>query len=223
MFHRFSELSTNPVLVSVTQYQYAPTSATTPLSALVSVMHTGYQYDPKSHTYQTASLPALQLGYSVFSPTEQQFVALTASHTPSFPGFSRFPYTLVDLYGEGLPDILYADGTSTYYREPIATPATSHTSAPPPQYASWQTSVFPIQRRVDGHATFMDINADAQLDLVVLEPELQGYWAANRSWEAQTSTKWQKFCHFLDFPAEYPAPGQTWVDITGNGLSDLYS
>ncbi|MEL6152493.1 MAG: SpvB/TcaC N-terminal domain-containing protein, partial [Bacteroidota bacterium] len=231
MFHRFAELGTNPVLTQATAYDYTLNYAQ--MSELTSVTETGYSYNTTTHTYTTASLPSLALKYVPFAPEGHTFAPLTDEQGDALKGLDNPPnHTLVDLFGEGIPGILYTNGVSTYYREAqvplsesvpagdgappaIATVADSSTS--PLAYGGWQTlTSFPLPRHVEGgNIALQDITGDGQLDIVANDPEMDGYW------EAQVDKSWQDFRAFETWPVDFPEPAQTWVDVTGDGVVDL--
>ncbi len=82
---------------------------------------------------------------------------------------SEFPpdYQLIDLYGEGVPGILYSDGQTTLYREPLTEDNGKETVTV--KYAHPNTLLsLPIQGQSKGiNPQLMDITGDGHLALVV--------------------------------------------------------
>lgn len=234
MFHRFvQEFDPDPVLVHATAYEYQPNYAQ--MSECVSTTNTGYTYDSDKKTYTTAALPPLSLQYTNFQPTGHKFVPLTTEQGQALQGLDNPPnHTLVDLFGEGIPGVLYTDGASTYYRDPVLTSNTDTATASAVgihplsntaptsravRYDTWQElASCPAPKRMAGDEGVMlkDINGNAQLDVVMeTTAGMRGYW------EAQPDRSWRDFQAFGSRPAEYPAPSQAWVDMTGDGIADL--
>ncbi|MHB9147285.1 MAG: SpvB/TcaC N-terminal domain-containing protein [Candidatus Amoebophilus sp.] len=233
MFHRFTqELGDKPVLVQATAYDYQTNTAQ--LSECNSITETGYSYDTTQQVYTTASLPPLSLTYTPFQPQGHAFALLTDEQKQGLPGLNEPPnYTLVDLYGEGIPGILYNEETSTYYRTPYPLNGTtiSNKIGPQPlngktrnvdveqamQYGSWQVlNSFPSQRAINDQGVLLqDLTGSGQLDVVLTSSNIQGYW------EAKSDHTWKPFRSLPAWPANFPAPEQTWVDVTGDGIDDL--
>ena len=234
MFHRFlDELGESPVLVHATTYDYE-TNETALFSKCVSVTDIGYSYNNALKIYTTASLPALTFQYIPFNPEGHPFTLLTDKQKQGLDGLNEPPnYTLVDLYGEGLPGILYSDETSNCYREPCFLDKSTLTPKIGPQplksqvhkagtereihYGNWQIlNSFPSERPIYGEEVMLqDQTGNGQLDVVVTTPGRQGYW------EAQADHTWKPFRLLPWWPADFPAPAQTWVDVTGDGIADL--
>lgn len=231
MFHRFpAELGDNPVLVHATAYDYQTNAAQ--LSECISVTDTGYSYDATQQAYTTASLPALSFSYIPFQPEGHTFTWLTDDQSQGLPGLNEPPhYSLVDLYGEGIPGILYTEKEATYYREPHPahlptshgknlSPLTEVGNASLPQgmqYSNWQVlDSFPSQREVEQAGVLLqDLTGNGQLDLVATRTGMSGYW------EAQSDHTWTPFQPLPSWPVDFPAPNQSWVDVTGDGITDL--
>ena len=235
LFHRFKELGEHPVLVHANSYNYCSNEAE--ISIIASVTDTGYQWNAAKHHYETASFPDLKFNYTLFEPTGHIFEPLLNEQGKGLTGVNEPPnYTLVDLYGHGIPGILYANGQTTYYRkaDPVSDLARS-SSKPIVEnsfssqasldleegsfcYGDWQKlDNFPIPRRVQGQQlNLTDVTGNGQLDLMLTQAGVSGYW------EAKADGSWANFHTFESFPADFPATNQTWVDATGDGLADLF-
>ena len=78
----------------------------------------GYRYDVKKNAYRSKSLPPLELDYVPYDPAGHPFRPLLHDGK-HLVGVTESPdYQLVDLFAEGVPGILYGDGTTIAYREP---------------------------------------------------------------------------------------------------------
>lgn len=234
LFHRFKELGDVPVLVHTSSYHYQLNEAK--ISIISSVTETGYQWNAADQKYETASYPDLKLSYTPFNPLGHTFAPLLDEQGQELAGINGSSgYNLVDLFGHGIPGILYADGQSTYYRKADPTTAATGPSSHPMMdgfsakasvereggsfsYGAWQgLQSFPITRQVQGQGlNLMDVTGNGQLDLMLTQPGMSGYW------ETTADQSWTKFRAFESFPSDFPAPNQTWVDTTGNGLADLF-
>jgi hypothetical protein len=115
MFHHFSELDSQPVLVHATHFYYQESPTVT---LLTKVESSGYRYENKQ--YQIKKLPPLEFKYTAFEPDKTQFEPMVGEKGEFLPSLNFPPdYQLIDLYGEGVPGILYSDGKTTLYREPL--------------------------------------------------------------------------------------------------------
>ncbi|MEO1587238.1 MAG: SpvB/TcaC N-terminal domain-containing protein, partial [Bacteroidota bacterium] len=225
LFHRFTEINTNPVLVHALRIGYENHGLTL-LSQLISVQEVGYRWEQNAYT--TESLPQTDFNYTAFDPAMGRFEKIKETDESFLPGLNGpEPYQLVDLFGEGIPGILFANGESVYYQSPVLKPAKNLESSPsdgiviPPAVSSlaYQTPdvdiAFPIQRAVEGPGVQLtDVTGDGKLDLLATEGRINGFY------ESQERERWQGFQPFQGFPYDYHETGQSWVDITGNGLSD---
>lgn len=224
LFHRFNELGAQPVLVNTMAFNYEA-NALTGLSQLISVQETGYQYQGLGQPYLTQPMPLLALNYTDFQLLGASFTLLQQqSGDKPLPGFEQAPhYQFVDLYGEGIPGILYTDGQSTYYQSPVLTtgPSAHLQSATAREDTIFysmpkQCLVFPLERRVAGdNMALMDVTGNGQLDLVISGAGAKGYYEIN------ADDGWQNFQPFQSFPSDYHQANQQLADLTGQGLADL--
>jgi RHS repeat-associated protein len=211
MFHRFvDELGPDPVLVHATRFVYQESPA---LSLLRAVESVGYQR--QGGAYRTKSLPPLEFKYSDFRPTEQQFEPLLGDDGRPIPGLNSPPnYLLVDLYGEGIPGILYSDGGTTLYWEPEGDADAAATTL---RYAPPRAPLeLPIGSGVEEVGQWLtDLTGSGQLDLLVSGASVSGYYEAN------PDRTWESFRPFVSFPTDFSDPNYRLVDLTGDGLADV--
>lgn len=206
MFHRFKHMHDgDPFLVSATNFEY---EAKPTMTFLKAVTHVGYRDGVAK------KMPPLEFTYTESEPAKKQFKPLTLDPGHDHPGSHGIPgflengsHQLVDLYGEGLPGILYTnDDTVLYSRpkgegrfEPYATP-----------------DRFPIERNLQNAAcTLTDLAGDGKLDLVVTTPTRSGYY------ESHLDGRWEPYRSFAATPTELLNPHRQMVDVTGDGQADL--
>ncbi|MCT7952699.1 hypothetical protein NG798_23140 [Ancylothrix sp. C2] len=214
MFHRFEpepELGNSPILVHATQFHYQETPTVTLLNAVESI---GYRYEQGK--YETKSLPPVKFDYSAFAPVGHNFEPLLPGKDRELPGLNLPPdYMSVDLYGEGIPGVLYSDGTTTLYWQPEGSGngTTGGVKYAPPK----QLQNFPIERHLqDADRMLMDLTGDGRMALVVSTSGASGYY----QYDPDKDT-WQNFQPFAGFPTDFHNPDNQMVDVTGDGLMDI--
>ncbi|NEQ05878.1 MAG: sugar-binding protein [Moorea sp. SIO4E2] len=215
MFHRFTELDSEPVLVHATGFHYREDANITFLTAAEAI---GYRYE--NNQYQTKSLPALEFDYTPFQPEGHNFEPFLGEDSLFLPGLISSEYQILDLYGEGIPGVLYNDGTTTLYWEPAAKgEETQGVRYNPPQ----QPLSLPLAYGKTNNQQLIDLTGNGQLDLVVSSPNVSGYYEvkSDRLRRAKGDRTWQGFQTFPAFPNEYLDPDSQLTDITGDGLLDV--
>ncbi len=217
LFHRFpqQEYGTDqPVLTNVLQLKYQQSPH---LSLLTRVQKTGYYFTAKtSPAYQTKSLPPMDLSYSSFAPTTpgytpHSYESFTTTNGKDLLGLSRAPdYQLVDLYGGGIPGVLYSDGQTVRYQ------AAQNVSAQGVEYSNSGNISFPQGgQSSDSAHTLTDVTGDGQLDLLVSTLGCGGFYQAN------SDGSWNNWQALESFPTDFHNPDLQHVDVTGDGLADL--
>lgn len=201
LFHRFKEMfGGERFLVHALHLEYdeSPT-----LSLLKSVQEVGFRKDAGSQ-----ATPPVTLGFSSFAPTAQQFKLLTVAGGDSIPGYlADGQYLPVDLYGEGLPGILYSDDQSTIYWKPEGDGHFGRVESP---------ANFPTDRDLSESEVFlMDLDANGQMQLVVTDDGRNGFYAV------EPDRTWRNFQSFTSWPLDFDNPFNETVDLRGNGLTDL--
>ena len=218
MFHRFAESGPVPALVGALMIGYDETPT---MSRLVSATARGCHYRPgqaPGQRYVFQDKPALELAYTVFEPEApgRAFVLLEDWNGQHPAGMRRPPnFTLVDLHGEGVPGILYADGETVLYR---AAQLRSGTDGAPVAYgAARQPTAFPVERRVDGTVlNLLDLDGNGRLNLACTGQVRQGYYPLGEGEDV-----WQAFRAFQSFPTDFSQPGSEFADLTHRGRMDL--
>jgi RHS repeat-associated protein len=199
MYHHFpTELGEPDTLVKRLLLEYELDAS---LSRLTAAQQLAYE---KDGTLQ--QLPPLELGYTAFSSDAGQWQSM-----PALPGFNDGQhYHLVDLYGEGLPGVLYRAGQDWRYRAPVR----ASTGGDDVAYDDWQ--VLPQVPAMQGDRfQLLDITGDGHLDWVVAQPGMAGFFTLN------SDGTWGSFTPFGALPIEYFHPQAQLTQLVGSGLVDL--
>lgn len=224
LFHHFGESS----LVQSSTYRYSDLDQGNGyMSQLIGVVDTGHQ--KKDGKLESASYPELELEYGKFEPSGKTFEKLIGEKG-KLNGINEEPYSLLDLFGRGIPGILYADGQTVSYREPVLTPCLPKNGSSFSEsqnlnlqnsnfrYGDWELQDhFPITNAVSGQGIGMnDQTGNGQIDLMVSQAGSAFYWQSN------ANGSWSQAKTFEKFPLDFGAPNQTQINATGAGLSDLF-
>ncbi|WP_439849866.1 SpvB/TcaC N-terminal domain-containing protein [Pseudomonas syringae] len=123
-------------------------------------------------------------------------------------------YQMVDLYGDGLPGVLYRDDKAWLYREPIrdtagGADAVAYQPYEPLLRIPTADSTKPVRQ------TLTDLTGDGRLDWIVAQPGMAGFFTLN------PDRSWSNYATFSAFPAEFFHPQSQMADLVGDGLSDL--
>lgn len=205
MFHHFAELG-GPTLVRSTDFGYT-TDADTEASLLTAVTVTGHDRDPDG-TYRSASMPALTFSYTTFEPNRQHYQPLTASGGELPPlGLNQAGMALVDLFGDGLPDVLQSSPAGLRYWRNLGhgTLDRPHTLAEVPAGIS-------LDQPGIG---FGDMTGNGVADLLVHTGPLAGFFGTT------LEGAWHTFTPYETSPGFAPQdPDVRMLDLTGDGRSD---
>lgn len=201
MFHHFpAELGNAETLVSRLLLRYEQTPQ---LSRLLTAQSLAYESDGALQ-----SLPPLELAYTAFTT---EFSTDNYQNRLTFSGWNDgVQYQLVDLYGEGVPGILYQVAGDWRYQSPQRADATPEAVS----YSDWQ-SLPAIPSMSPGNTRLMDLSGDGRLDWIVAQPSLAGYFTLN------PDRHWSHFIPFPAFPVELLQESAQLADLVGGGLSDL--
>ena len=205
MFHHFAELG-GPTLVRSTDFDYR-NDPDTLLSFLTAVTVTGYQKDAAG-IYQSAGMPPVTFKYSEFRPHEQRYQSLAAQGNDMPPLALNDPnMALVDLFGDGLPDVLQSSPAGFRYWRNLGGGLLDRPRSMPQIPAG-------IALAQPG-VGFGDMGGDGQADLLVHSGPLPGFF------ETTSDGTWQTFKPYDVFPSfDLADPNVRLVDLTGDGLSD---
>ncbi|CAN7340183.1 toxin [Trinickia sp. LjRoot230] len=201
MFHHFpTELKADDTLVRrlLLTYRESPVISELALARTVAYAADG--------TMQ--SLPPLELSYNTFDATK------VASDYEVFEGIAELNdgvhYQMVDLYGDGVPGVLFRHGDGWRYRQPVrGKPDTDEIA-----YDAWQ--VLPaVPSMQPTRIALMDVDGDGRLDWLVTQPGMAGCFSLKEG------NQWSGFTPFSALPLEFLHPRAQLADLVGSGLSDL--
>ena len=204
VFHRFDELDASPRCVSTMNFGYdeQPT-----LSSLTSIESLGLDWASARYLIDRSSaLPPVRLNYSkAQAPVVRWSSQPNGTHHSAVTGD---PARWVDLDGEGIPGVLWADGRGWFYERNLgdgvlADPIPCKSV---PSHGDMQTDLRQLT----------DIDGDGRLDLVKYTPEGAGFFARDDTggWLAERMIPSVAHIDWLD-------PNLRMVDLSGDGFADI--
>lgn len=215
MYHQFQdEFAGTPFLVRALRFDYEQAAALSPepgpssgLTFLKRVTEVGFRRGDDG-TYRRRVLPSLELSYSAFEPAGQPYRLLRVADGDSIPGYlGSAQYLPVDLYGEGLPGLLYSGPDTTLYWRPQG-----EGFYEPPQTPRWMPREKNLQA---GSYTLASLNGNGVLDLVVNEPGRSGFYHSTED------GPWEPYREFASRPFDLANDFRDMVDMTGDGRADV--
>lgn len=205
MFHQFvDELGDEPVLVQrlLLEYRQSPLGYNHLTAAHIQA------YDNQG---QMESRPPMEFVYNLFEldPTREGYTKF-----PDMPGLDDGQhYQLVDLYGEGMPGVLFRVDKAWYYREPLR----AEIGDDAVRYGDWaQLPHIPVADSSKPiRQSLSDLTGDGKLDWVIARPGMSGFFTQN------PDRTWSNFVAYAAFPTEFFHPMAQLADLVGDGLTDL--
>ncbi|KAK4939447.1 hypothetical protein LTR10_020253 [Elasticomyces elasticus] len=225
VFHHFEELGAKDYLVSSVDFSYDETPT---MSYLVAAEQAGYSGDGKSTPFRKG-LPPVEFSYSRF-PSDDALSNLDVENVDptsieNLPvGLDGTNYRWVDLDGEGISGLLAFQQNAWYYKR--------NTSAANYQVAPSETDGKQLNVRLGPLETldqgpfstasamsmqFADVTGNGKLDLVSHVALQWGYYERNQD----EPLGWSEFRHFAAFPNVQPDRTMQFIDLTGDGLTDI--
>lgn len=214
-----ASVDATPELVSRLRLTYDSTPV---ITQLLSAQTMAYEpADDKSRKRKRVATPPVEftLTQSAVSLPD----ATAWSHEPAFDGFSHEYWQMADLYGDGIPGLLYRDGGAWWYRAPERkgeypqlTPGLAELFDTPQNDAvTWGRPVtLPVVPSAGG-AQIADLDGDGLPELVVALPGMRG------SFTLHPDGQWGTFRPFRAFPSEADHPEILQTDLAGGGLTDF--
>ncbi|MGH0590401.1 SpvB/TcaC N-terminal domain-containing protein [Bacillus mycoides] len=197
MFHNFTELSEEPTLVWRMQLEYDEIPAVSMLSA---VQQLAYETNGK-----LLSMPPLEFDYAQFE------IRQSVDWKPFLPApelNNGEQYQIVDLYGEGIPGLLYQDKDHWHYRSPVRSDTQDGIT-----YESWKPlPQIPVNSR---NGMLLDMDGDGCLEWMIAQSGVIGSYTMN------PDKTWSHFVPFKALPTEFFHPKAQLSNVTGSGLPDL--
>lgn len=153
-------------------------------------------------------MPPLTFQYSVFDPAKRDFFPLKGSDLPS-SGLGSGDVELVDLTGNGLPDILEMNQVVRWWRNlgnGIFDTAKFMNEAPGGLVLS------------DPDVQMLDANGDGRADLLVNRPGMAGYFSTRfgGTWDKRSFQKYEYAPSF-----SFEDPEVKMMDLDGDGVTDV--
>jgi RHS repeat-associated protein len=170
------------------------------VSLLSTIKVTGYDGN------ETQSLPALELRYSAFNPGRRNLFPLTGKELPAH-SLAQGSIELVDLFGQGLPDVLEMNGQARYWRNlggSFDLPRLMHDA---PGGLALDTPGVQL----------IDADGDGRTDLLVTTDTLSGYFPLcfGGLWDRNSFRRYRYAPTF-----NLRDPEVKLVDLDGDGITD---
>jgi RHS repeat-associated protein len=201
-------------------YEENPADARNPIfSFLMSVGQSGYKPQP-SAGYLKKSLPPLAFTYTE-ATIQEEVHAVDSGSLENLPyGLDGAHYQWVDLDGEGLSGTLTEQADGWFYKRnlsPINAIKINGSERIEALLAPMELVAAKPAASLAGHAQFLDLAGDGQLDLVTFREPIPGFY--ERTLEAGG---WKPFIPFTSLPAlDWDDPNLKFVDLTGDGHPDI--
>jgi RHS repeat-associated protein len=201
------ETYTNAAALIKTKTYHFKYDATLPLNGASMLKSVEVEGHPSTGSGEPSEwMPPLEFTFSVFDPAKRELQEINGPLPPnalSEPGFE-----LVDLDGNGLPDLLQLNGTARYWTNK------GNGKFSPPRNMDIAPSVQLGQPGVQ----FIDANGDGRTDLLVNNGSLAGYFpgAFHKVWDDQS------FRPYRQLPAfSFADPEVQLIDLDGDGITDV--
>jgi RHS repeat-associated protein len=155
----------------------------------------------------TEALPPIEFSYTRFEPRRRTFAPIAGADLPS-GSLANPAYDLVDLFGNGLPDILEMNGSVRYWRN-LGGGAFDR----PREMRDAPGGL----RLADPGVQLIDANGDGRADLMVTNNQLAGYFPLTfgGAWDRQSFQRYRQAPSF-----SLHDPEVHLIDLDGDGVTD---
>lgn len=212
MFHTFSELGADAVLVKSTELEYQKNPY---LTLLQKVTHKSYE------GATSAELPPMSFTYSK-AEIGKQLNEVAPNQLENLPaGVDGSTWQFTDLYGEGLNGILRTENDAWYYKHNLGDKAVYEevvTDTKPDLQLSPMKVLKEKPTVVKGQGTSFylgDVDSDSQPEAIFYGPGTQGYFTLEDG-------EWQNFQTFKQMPnVDMNDSNVKMIDLSGDGLADI--
>jgi RHS repeat-associated protein len=156
---------------------------------------------------KTETLPPLEFGYTNFEPRKRDFIPLQGSDLPA-RSLANQGLELVDLFGNGLPDLLEMNGTVRYWRN------LGGGRFDLPRFMRDAPAGVELS---DAGVQFVDANGNGRTDLLVTNGAMSGYFplSFDGKWDRRSFQRYSKVPSF-----NLKDPEVKLVDLDGDGVTD---
>jgi RHS repeat-associated protein len=190
-----------PILTRTTHFEY-----TIPDHSKLSLLHavhvTGHD------GVKTESLPPLEFSYSTFEPNRKRFEPILGRELPT-QSLTEGQLELVDLNGNGLPDLLQMNGTVPRYWRNLGNGRFDLAR-------TMRTAPAGVMLSAPG-VMLMDANGEGRADLVLQNNGLSGYFPTTfkGEWDSRSFRKYRYAPTF-----NLQDPEVKLLDLNGDGITD---
>jgi hypothetical protein len=156
---------------------------------------------------RSEALPPLDFAWTAFAPEGRRFLPLQGSDLPA-RSLANPDLELVDLFGDGTPDILEMNGTARYWRN-----LGDGRFDVPRQMAEGPAGL----RLGDPGVQLIDANGDGRADLLVSTAQIAGYFPMRFGglWDRHSFHRYREAPSF-----DLRDPEVRLVDLDGDGVTD---
>lgn len=150
------------------------------------------------------SLPPVEFAFNQPGSTTPEWEAVK-----TLDGFSPLQWQMADLYGEGMPGLLYQDSGAWWYRAPV------RLSGNVPDDVTWENAkLLPFSPGLRA-GLLTDLDGDGRPEWLATGVSLNG------SFTLSPDGGWSGFIPLDAMPAELLHPDALLADLTGGGLQDV--
>jgi YD repeat-containing protein len=177
------------------------------VSLLSQIRVVGHNEEQPDIAKRTEELPPLEFQYSRFEPEKRDFFPITGRDLPP-ASLAHTDYELIDLFGNGLPDILEMNGVARYWRNL----GDGSFDLPRPMQDAPAGLML-----ADSGVQLIDADGDGRTDLLVTKNGLSGYFPLRFGgyWDRRSFKKYETAPSF-----NLEDPEVKLVDLNGDGVTD---